>query len=519
MAARMDAGTKGGEALPLHSMVGVRLHEGFVVLVLGCGSPSVAPGSAGGSGGSDPGSDGGDGSSSSSSAPVTDASSGLGDSTSGADASSAGSSTGTSDASEFCTPQLGVDAVAWRAEYDVLFADKASMRSYLDALPSGSGHWSQTYTLRSFVLMYELTGELEYLHELIWQAHRLEELAVDGVTWPTGVCGNTFVHPTVVIDARFVEPLLRGAWWMEHSRLADDPVPPIDDLDLGGDTYADVAGGIAELASAVLAGHEPDLRSIAAEAFGPHEGQPSEYYRFPASYDCVAGELMPFNYANSAGSAYAALWHLTGDASAREHAERLMTFWWNRTYAHEPRAGASLSRWWGYRGSLTERFDPDAFPGDDDHRPEDAGHADMSSSFAALSFALGLEGQNGTRIDQVALASKRWIDRAVADGTAPSYYITNDDTNGEWRDLFDHLPMACWRSSILTDLAALAPLHLTDAAGDFRRSEIENLAELAYLSEYSATLACGPRCGDGTCNGPEDCVGCPEDCGPCPSSC
>lgn len=428
--------------------------------------------------------------------------------------------TGSMPGAEFCPPTLSAEANDWRAEYDVLFADTESMRGYLEGFLEGSGHWGQTYTLRSLLLMYELTGALEYLHELVWQAYRLEELAVDGVTWPTGVCGNTFAHTTVVIDARIVEPLLRAAWWMQHSRLADDPVGPIDGLDLGGSTYGEVAQRIADLSTAVLASHEPSLRMIAAETFGPHEGEPSEYYRFPQSYDCVAGEVMPFNYANSAGTAYAALWRLTGDDAARDHAQRLMTFWWNRTYAYEPSPDSSRSRWWGYRGSLTERFDPDAFPGAAAHRPEDVGHADMSSSFAAAVYAMGLPGQNATRIDQVSLASKRWIDRAIANDTNPAYYITNDDTDGEWPDMFDHLPMSCYRSSILTDLAALAPTYLTNDNGDFRRGHIENIAELAYFSEFSKNgPACGPSCGDGTCNGPEDCIGCPEDCGACPRGC
>lgn len=36
------------------------------------------------------------------------------------------------------------------------------MRTYLDAFPEGAGHWGQTYTSRSMMLMYELTGELDY---------------------------------------------------------------------------------------------------------------------------------------------------------------------------------------------------------------------------------------------------------------------------------------------------------------------------------------------------------------------
>ena len=418
---------------------------------------------------------------------------------------------------EFCPPELSESAAAWREEYDVFFADADSMRTYLDAFEEGSGHWGQTYTSRSLVLMYELTGAVEYLHELIWQTDRLMALAGDAQTWPTGVCSNTFEHSTLVIDARLLVPMLRGAWWMASSRLADDPIPQIDGLELGV-TYGGYAEQIGAFAQAVLEGHDADRRTIASEGFGPYEGSASDYYVFPGSYSCVAGEVQPFNYLNSAGQAWAELWRLTGSEDARERAERLMVFWWNRTYAYEPSPGATRSRWWGYRGKLDERFDPDAFPGDSEQRPEDVGHADMSSSFAARVFALGLEGQNGTRIDQVAMASKRWVDRAVGQGN-PSYYITNDDEDGEWDDMFDHLPMACHRGSILEALEPLAADVLTNDQGDYRRSYVENLAELAFFSEYAgAARACGPSCGDGVCGGPEDCVGCPEDCA-CPQSC
>ncbi len=440
-----------------------------------------------------------------------DASTGSGSSDSGA----ADSTTGDAQAVEFCPPALTADALAWKAEFDAFFVDPDSMRRYLDDFPTGSGHWGQTYTLRALVLMYELTGDTDYLDEIVWQSVALAELAEGGVTWPTGVCGNTFEHPTVVIDARLVAPLLRAAWWMANSRLADDPVPALEGADVEGKTYGDIADDIGALATAVLASHEGDLRTVASEDFGPYDGEPSEYYRFPNSYACVAGELMPFNYANSAATAYAALWRLTADPEARAHAERLTVFWWNRTYAHEPSAGSSISRWWGYRGKLGERFDPDAYPGDDDQRPEDVGHADMSSSLAADVYALGLEGLNATRMDQVALTSKRWVDRAL-DDPFPSYAITGDDNDGEWSDLFDHLPMSCYRASILSDLAAEAPVHLTNDSGDYRRATLENLAEFAFFSEFAGTApACGPTCGDGICNGPEDCVGCPDDCGAC----
>ena len=424
--------------------------------------------------------------------------------------------TGGEAANEFCPPTLTDAAQAWREEYDVFFADPASMRTYIETLPTGTGHWGQSYTLRSIVLMYELTGDLAYLHELMWQTEQLRIQAGGDATWPTGVCSNTFNHTTVVIDARFLVPMLRGAWWMVSSRLADDPIPVIDGVDFGGMTYGEYADVIAQLAQDVLAGHEGRIQTIGSESFGPLEGESSEYYTFPGSYSCVAGDVMPFNYANSAGNAYAELWHLTGDEAAREHAERLHAFWWNRTYAYEPSPGSTRSRWWGYRGKTNENFDPDAFPGDSDQRPEDDGHADMSSSFALRVYAFGLEGQNGTRIDQVAMASKRWIDRAVNNGTNPAYYITNGDTDGDWRDIFDHLPMSCVRASILEDLEALAPAHITDDAGNFRRSNLENIAELAFFNEYSTPPACGPSCGDGICSGPEDCVGCPVDCGACP---
>jgi hypothetical protein len=430
------------------------------------------------------------------------------------------SDSGSGDTAEFCEPMLTAEAASWRAEYDALFSNTESMRTYLGDLPRGSGHWGQSYTLRSFALMYELTGDLSYLHELLYQTMLLREIAEGGVTWPTGVCGNTFSEPTVVIDTRLLEPMLRAAWWMKNSRLADDPVPTIDDRDFGGLTYGEVADEIAALAAAVLGSHEGDMRSISSESFGPYDGSASEYYRFASSYTCVSGDVMPFNYANSAGTAYARLYQLTGDEAALGHAERLMIFWWNRTYAYEPSPGATRSRWWGYRGKTSESFDPAAFPGDADQRPEDDGHADMSSSFAATMYALGLEGQNGTRIDQLAMTSKRWIDRAVSNATSPAYYITNDDTDGEWTDLFDHLPMSCYRVGILDELSALAPAHLTDSDGAYRRSHLENIAELAYFTEFAGTApACGPSCGDGVCNGPEDCVGCPDDCGTCPTAC
>jgi hypothetical protein len=73
---------------------------------------------------------------------------------------------------------------------------------------------------------------------------------------------------------------------------------------------------------------------------------------------------------------------------------------------------------------------------------------------------------------------------------------------------------------ILDELSALAPAHLTDSDGAYRRSHLENIAELAYFTEFAGTApACGPSCGDGVCNGPEDCVGCPDDCGTCPTAC
>lgn len=432
-----------------------------------------------------------------------------------ADESGDGGATGEE---EFCPPELSEGAAAWRAEYDVFFADADSMRTYLDAFPEGSGHWGQTYTSRSLMLMYELTGELAYLHELIWQTDRLIALAGEERTWPTGVCSNTFEHSTLVIDARLLVPMLRGAWWMASSRLADDPIPVIDGLDLGM-TYGAYAEVIGAFAREVLEGHDGDRRTIGSESFGPYEGSTSDYYVFPGSYSCVAGELQPFNYANSAGHAWAELHRLTGSEDARERAERLMIFWWNRTYGYEPSPGSTRSRWWGYRGKVAEGFDPEAFPGDADQRPEDVGHADMSSSFASRVYALGLEGQNGTRIDQVAMSSKRWVDRAVGQGGAPSYYITNDDNDGEWDDMFDHLPMACHRASILEVLEPLAADVLTDDGGGFRRSYLENLAELAFYSEYVGSApGCGPSCGDGVCGGAEDCVGCPEDC-VCPQSC
>lgn len=416
-------------------------------------------------------------------------------------------------ASEYCPPILGEAALSWREAYDTHFGNADSMRSALGNLPNGTGHWGETYTLRSLVLMYELTGDLAYLHELMWQANTLADLAADIPTWPTGVCGNTFAHSTVVIDGRFLTPVLRAGWWMQNSRLADDEVPTIDGLDFGGATYGDIAASYAVLAEEVLAGHEGDLTAIASESFGPESGSPSLYYRFPNSYSCVASDVMPFNYANSAGTAYAELWRLTGDVDARAHAEELLTFWWNRTYAYEPSAGSTRSRWYGYRGELTERFNPD----DATHRAEDLGHADMTSSFADRMFTLGLGSLNGTRMDQVAMASKRWVDRVLSTDDAPSYAITNDDHDGEWRDLFDHLPMSCYRGSILEDLTALAPIELANEDGSYPRAVLENIAEFAYYTEFSGSASpCGPSCGDGVCEGAEDCVGCPADC-ECPS--
>lgn len=335
-------------------------------------------------------------------------------------------------------------------------------------------------------------------------------LAGDERTWATGVCSNTFEHSTLVIDGRLLVPMLRGAWWMANSRLADDPIPVIDGLDLGM-TYGAYAEVVGAFAQDVLEGHDGDRRTIASESFGPYEGSTSDYYVFPGSWSCVAGEVQPFNDSNSAGHAWAELYRLTGSDDARERAERLMIFWWNRTYGYEPSPGSTRSRWWGYRGKLGERFDPDAFPGDAEQQPEDVGHADMSSSFASRVYALGLEGQNGTRIDQVAMSSKRWVDRAVGQGGNPSDYITNDDNDGEWDDMFDHLPMACHRFSILEVLGPVT--RDRGDGGGFRRSCLENLAELAFYSEYVGSApACGPSCGDGVCGGAEDCVGCPEDC-------
>lgn len=418
-----------------------------------------------------------------------------------------------STAAEYCPPTLGESALPWREAYDGHFANTDSMRSALGNLPDGTGHWGETYTLRSLVLMYELTGDLAYLHELMWHANTLAELAGDDATWPTGVCGNTFSHSTVVIDGRFLTPLLRAGWWMQNSRLADDDVPLVDGLDFDGATYGDIAASYAVLAEEVLTGHEGDLTAIASESFGPESGSPSLYYRFPNSYSCVASDVMPFNYANSAGTAYAELWRLTGDVDARTQAEELLTFWWNRTYAYEPSPGSTRSRWYGYRGELSERFDPD----DVTHRAEDLGHADMTSSFADRMFTLGLGSLNGTRMDQVAMASKRWVDRVLSTDDSPSYAITNDDHDGEWRDLFDHLPMSCYRGSILEDLTALAPIELANEDGSYPRAVIENLAEFAYYSEFSGSASpCGPSCGDGVCEGPEDCVGCPADC-ECPT--
>ncbi len=446
--------------------------------------------------------------------PGSSSTSAPGSSSTGQSTSTEGSSTSTGDAAaEYCPPTLSDAVLPWREAYDVHFANTDSMRSALGSLPSGSGHWGQTYTLRSLVLMYELTGELAYLHELMWQANTLADLAGDDATWPTGVCGNTFSHSTVVIDGRFLTPLLRAAWWMQNSRLADDEVPSIDGLDFEGATYGDIAESYAALATEVLASHEGDRISIASESFGPESGNPSLYYRFPNSYTCVASDVMPFNYANSAGTAYAELWHLTGDADARTQAEELLTFWWNRTYAYEPSPGSTRSRWYGYRGELGERFNPD----DDTHRAEDIGHADMTSSFADRMFTFGLGSLNATRMDQVAMASKRWVDRVLSTDDAPSYAITNDDHDGEWRDLFDHLPMSCYRGSILEDLTALAPIELANDDGSYPRAVIENLAEFAYYTEYADSVSpCGPTCGDGVCGGAEDCVGCPADC-ECPS--
>lgn len=428
-----------------------------------------------------------------------------------------GTTTGGPASIEFCPPSLSDETLAWKAHYDDHFANTDGMRSALENFPSGSGHWGHSYTLRSLRVMYELTGDLAYLHELMWHAEALADLAEDGVTWPAGVCDNTFSHSTVVLDGRLLTPLLRAGWWMQNSRLADVAVPDdaLEGLDLGGASYGEVAQTYVTLAEAVLASHESELRTIGAESFGPEEGNPSLYYRFPNSYTCVASDVMPFNYATSAGTAYAEFWRMTGDVQARDRAIELLTFWWNRTYGYLPSTGSTRSRWWGYRGELDARFDPDG--GD---RPEDLGHADMTSSFALRMFELGLGSLNATRLDQVAMSSKRWLDRAIGNDTNPAFEIVNADVGGEWRDMYDHLPMACLRGSILEDLAALAPQHLTNEDGDYRRSYIENIAEFAYYTEFSATpSACGPVCGDGVCNGPEDCVGCPDDCGPCPLSC
>lgn len=438
-----------------------------------------------------------------------------GSSDSGGPTSGENSGTSTGDtAADYCPPTLSDAVLPWREAYDVHFSNTESMRTSLDSLPSGTGHWGQTYTLRSLVLMYELTGDLAYLHELMWQAHTLADIAGDDATWPTGVCGNTFEHSTVVIDGRFLTPLLRAGWWMQNSRLADDEVPTIDGLDFKGASYGDIAESYAVLAGEVLGGHQGDLTSIASESFGPESGSPSLYYRFPNSYSCVASDVMPFNYANSAGTAYAELWRLTGDDEARTQAEELLTFWWNRTYAYEPSPGSTRSRWYGYRGELTERFDPD----NDTHRAEDLGHADMTGSFADRMFTLGLGSLNATRMDQVAMASKRWVDRVLSTDDLPSYAITNDDHEGEWRDLFDHLPMSCYRGSILGDLTALAPTELANDDGSYPRAVIENIAEFAYYTEFADSPSpCGPTCGDGVCGGAEDCVGCPADCA-CPTA-
>jgi len=451
--------------------------------------------------------------SSSSGAPES-GSSGSSEVSSGQPTSGEDSSTSTGNtAAEYCPPTLSDAVLPWREAYDVRFSNTDSMRASLDNLPAGTGHWGQTYTLRSLVLMYELTGDLAYLHELMWQANTLADIAGDEATWPTGVCSNTFEHSTVVIDGRFLTPLLRAGWWMQNSRLADHEVPNIDGLGFEGATYGDIAESYAVLGTEVLAGHEGDLTSIASESFGPESGSPSLYYRFPNSYTCVASDLMPFNYANSAGTAYAELWRLTGDDDARTQAEELLTFWWNRTYAYEPSPGSTRSRWYGYRGELTERFNPD----DDTHRAEDIGHADMTNSFADRMFTLGLGSLNTTRMDQVAMASKRWVDRVVSTDAAPSYAITNDDHDGEWRDLFDHLPMSCYRGSILEDLGALAPIELANDDGSYPRAVIENIAEFAYYTEFAGSASpCGPTCGDGVCGGAEDCVGCPADC-ECPA--
>lgn len=43
----------------------------------------------------------------------------------------------------------------------------------------------------------------------MWQANTLADLAGDDATWPTGVCNNSFEDSTVVIDGRFLTPLLR----------------------------------------------------------------------------------------------------------------------------------------------------------------------------------------------------------------------------------------------------------------------------------------------------------------------
>lgn len=434
-------------------------------------------------------------------------------SSSAAETTTGGDSNTTGASADFCPPTLSDAAQPWKDVYDVYFSNAESMRRSLDSLPSGTGHWGQTYTLRSLILMYELTGELAYLHELMWQANTLAELAGDDATWPTGVCDNSFVHGALVIDARFLTPLLRAGWWMQNSRLADLEVPAVDGLEFGGATYGDLAESYAVLATEVLAGYEGEMTPIASESFGPESGSPSVYYRFPDSYSCVATDLMPFNYANSAGTAYAELWRLTGDEDARTLAEQLLTFWWNRTYAYEPSPESTRSRWYGYRGELTERFDPEDAAQD----PEDIGHADMNSAFAHRMFTLGLGNLNATRLDQIAMASKRWVDRVLSTDDAPSFSITNDDHGGEWRDLFDHLPMSCYRGSILGDLTALAPIELANDDGSYPRAVIENIAEFAYYTEFADSPSpCGPTCGDGVCEGAEDCVGCPADC-ECPT--
>ena len=419
----------------------------------------------------------------------------------------------------FCPPTINAAAKAWQTEYDNLIADKERLRSRLSALPAGGGHWGESYVLRSLVLMYELTGDVAYLHEVLWHANALVEAATGmSPSWPALVCesdpNGPVLHSALVTDARLVTPLLRAAWWAKNGRLKDVPIPTFDGLDFAGQTYGAWADTMASLGAAVLAGHDAEHVAIAAESFGPLQGSATSYYVFPTSYLCVAGDVMPANFLNSAGSAYVALWRLTGDTAARTRAERLFGFWYNRSYRHDPIDNSVPSRWWAYRGDLDARFEPN----DLSLRPEDLGHGDLTSTFVADLYRASLDGVNATRMAQVATASKRWVDRAVATGT-PAEHITNNDNNGLWTDLFDHLPMACVHGSILSDLAAEAPVRLTNGNGDYRFSFVENIAELAYFEQYAGTAACSPECGDGVCSGPEDCVGCAQDCGMCPLDC